>query len=405
MAKFTATYQNWRIDVEDNGSVQIYDNGVLCDNTKNAVREIAQKVGFEIDETWNTRQMGRKLVDFLNANVPSTPIKESNAPTTPSEPQKQEEKKERSTPAESFEVDSTVAANAKVRVYGKAQNRTALGIVHAYMVMFPHATIDDLRKAFPNSLNPDAGVKENFVFAEDKGTTADWNGYFKAEDELLTMGDGKKVSVVSMWTKPSFERMVAQARAYDIIVAKFEKAEGGAKKGGFRLEYLNGYVPPVPAAKKSLWWVWVILFLLIGGLVAFFALRKPQVVEVEKVVEVERLVYVDRIEEIEKNFNAAQFVQGKADLSEEAKFVLHDLAKELEKHPEVKLRIVGHTSAEGDAALNQKLSEARAQAAVDFLISRGIAADRLQSEGKGSSEPLDENNPEVNRRTEFIVIE
>lgn len=405
MAKFTASYQNWRIDVEDNGSVQIYDNGVLCDNTKNAVREIAQKVGFEIDETWNTRQMGRKLVDFLNANVPSTPIKESNAPTTPSEPQKQEEKKERSTPAESFEVDSTVAANAKVRVYGKAQNRTALGIVHAYMVMFPHATIDDLRKAFPNSLNPDAGVKENFVFAEDKGTTADWNGYFKAEDELLTMGDGKKVSVVSMWTKPSFERMVAQARAYDIIVAKFEKAEGGAKKGGFRLEYLNGYVPPVPAAKKSLWWVWVILILLLGGLVAFFALRKPQVVEVEKVVEVERLVYVDRIEEIEKNFNAAQFVQGKADLSEEAKFVLHDLAKELEKHPEVKLRIVGHTSAEGDAALNQKLSEARAQAAVDFLISRGIAADRLQSEGKGSSEPLDENNPEVNRRTEFIVIE
>lgn len=405
MAKFTASYQNWRIDVEDNGSVQIYDNGVLCDNTKNSVREIAQKVGFEIDETWNTRQMGRKLVDFLNANVPSTPIKESNAPTTPSEPQKQEEKKERSTPAESFEVDSTVAANAKVRVYGKAQNRTALGIVHAYMVMFPHATIDDLRKAFPNSLNPDAGVKENFVFAEDKGTTADWNGYFKAEDELLTMGDGKKVSVVSMWTKPSFERMVAQARAYDIIVAKFEKAEGGAKKGGFRLEYLNGYVPPVPAAKKSLWWVWVLLFLLLGGLVAFFALRKPQVVEVEKVVEVERLVYVDRIEEIEKNFNAAQFVQGKADLSEEAKFVLHDLAKELEKHPEVKLRIVGHTSAEGDAALNQKLSEARAQAAVDFLISRGIAADRLQSEGKGSSEPLDENNPEVNRRTEFIVIE
>lgn len=405
MAKFTASYQNWRIDVEDNGSVQIYDNGVLCDNTKNAVREVAQKVGFEIDDNWNTRQMGRKLVDFLNANVPSTPIKGPNAHTTPSEPQKQEEKKERSTPAESFEVDSTVAANAKVRVYGKAQNRTALGIVHAYMVMFPHATIDDLRKAFPNSLNPDAGVKENFVFAEDKGTTADWNGYFKAEDELLTMGDGKKLSVVSMWTKPSFERMVAQARAYDIIVAKFEKAEGGAKKGGFRLEYLNGYVPPVPAAKKSLWWVWVLLFLLLGGLVAFFALRKPQVVEVEKVVEVERLVYVDRIEEIEKNFNAAQFVQGKADLSEEAKFVLHDLAKELEKHPEVKLRIVGHTSAEGDAALNQKLSEARAQAAVDFLISRGIAADRLQSEGKGSSEPLDENNPEVNRRTEFIVIE
>lgn len=87
---------------------------------------------------------------------------------------------------------------SKVRVYGKAQNRTALGIAHAYMVMYPQATLEDLRKAFPNELNPDKGVKENFVYAEDKGTTADWEGFFKTEDELLTMGDGKKVSVVKM---------------------------------------------------------------------------------------------------------------------------------------------------------------------------------------------------------------
>ena len=39
------------------------------------------------------------------------------------------------------------------------------------------------------------------------------------------------------------------------------------------------------------------------------------------------------------------------------------------------------------------------------MISRGIAANRLEAEGKGSSEPVDENNPEANRRTEFIVIE
>ena len=406
MVKFTASYQNWKIDVEDSGTVLVYDNGVLCDNTAKAVREIAVMVGFELNEKWNSRQMGRYLVDFLNENGVSASATESTPATAhPADPAQKEEKKERSTPAESFEVDSTVAANAKVRVYGKAQNRTALGIAHAYMVMYPHATIEDLRKAFPNSINPDAGVKENFVFAEDKGTTADWNGYFKGEDELLTMGDGKKVSIVSMWTKPSFERMVAQARAYDIIVAKFEAADRGGKKGGFSLEYLNGYVPPVPAAKKSLWWVWLLLLLLVGGLAAFFALRKPQVVEIEKVVEVEKIVYVDRIEEIEKNFNAAQFVKGKAELSEDAKFVLHDLAKEMKKHSEIKLKIVGHTSSEGDAAFNQKLSEARAHAAVDFLVSRGVEPSRLEALGKGSSEPIDENNPEANRRTEFIVIE
>ena len=91
----------------------------------------------------------------------------------------------------------------KVRVYGKAQNRTALGIMHAYMVMYPQATIEDLQKAFPNELNPDSGVKKNFVRAGESGTDANWDGFFQKEDELLTMGDGSKVAVVKMWTKPS----------------------------------------------------------------------------------------------------------------------------------------------------------------------------------------------------------
>lgn len=298
---------------------------------------------------------------------------------------------------------------SKVRVYGKAQNRTALGIAHAYMVMYPQATLEDLRKAFPNELNPDKGVKENFVYLEDKGSTADWDGFFKSEDEVLTMGDGKKVSVVKMWTKPSFERLVSHAKLYDIEIAQFEAADKGGKKGGFRLEYLNGYVPPVPSKKKSLWWLWLLLLLLIGGLAIYFATRPKEVVEVEKVIEktvvVHDTVYIQQIEDIEKDFNAATFFQGKADLSDDAKFVLHDLAKLMAKHPELKLKLVGHTSSEGDPAFNQKLSEARAQAAVDFLIGRGIEANRLEAAGKGSSEPLDVNNPEANRRTEFIVVE
>ncbi len=297
---------------------------------------------------------------------------------------------------------------SKVRVYGKAQNRTALGIAHAYMVMYPQATLEDLRKAFPNELNPDKGTKEIFIYAEEKGTDANWDGYFKEEEELLSMGDGKKVSVVKMWTKPSFERMVSHAKVYDIEVAQFEAAEKGfGKKGGFRLEYLNGYVPPVPTKKKSLLWLWILLALLLLGAIAFFATRKTEVVEkvVEKEIIIRDTVYVQQLEEIEKNFNATQFAQGKAELSEDAKFVLHDLAKLMDKNPTLKVKIVGHTSAEGDPAANQKLSEARAQSAVDFLVARGIATERLEAEGKGSSEPLDVNNPEVNRRTEFVVFE
>lgn len=302
----------------------------------------------------------------------------------------------------------------KVRVYGKAQNRTALGIMHAYMVMYPQATMDDIKKAFPDELNPDSGVKKNFVKAGEKGTEANWDGFFQKEDELLTMGDGSKVAVVKMWTKPSFERLVSHAAQYGIEIAQFEAAEKGiGQKGSFRLEYLNGYVPPVPVAKKPIWWLWLLIAAAIIIVLAFLLMRscnkEPKVVEkvvTETVVVHDTVtVYLEQIEEIEKNFNAAKFEAGKADLNDDAKFVLHDLVKILNKQPQLRLKIEGHTSDEGDAAFNQKLSENRAKAVVVFLISKGIAADRLEYEGKGSSEPLDPNNREVNRRTEIIVIE
>lgn len=300
---------------------------------------------------------------------------------------------------------------SKIKVHGKAQNRTALGIMHAYMVMFPHAKMEDIQKAFPDALNPDSGVKKNFVVAGDKGTTANWNGFFQQEDELLTMGDKQKVAVVSMWTKPSFQNLVDHAKQYGIEVASFEEAEKGVgKKGGFRLEYINGYIPPV-VKKKIPAWVWAILGVLILAVVLlllFGRKGKETIKEVEKVVVVHDTLYIKQIEEIEKNFNAAEFIAGKAELSESAKFVLHDLAKVLTNNPNLKLRLEGHTSAEGDASFNQNLSVARAKAAVDFLINNeGIDGSRLEYEGYGSSRLKNPDNPNApeNRRTEFIVIE
>lgn len=305
---------------------------------------------------------------------------------------------------------------SKIRVYGKAQNRTALGIMHAYMTMFPHATLADIRKAFPNELNPDKGTKEIFIPADEKGTDANWDGYFKAEDELLTMGDGQKVSVVKMWTKPSFERAIEQAKLYDIEIAQFDPAEKGfGKKGSFYLEMLNGYVPPVPdkeEKKKGLpWWLWALLGAGLLGVICWLAFgnkQDPQIVEKEVVKEVvvHDTIYVEQIEEIEKNFNAAQFEKGMADLNDDAKLALHDLAKVLQRNPELKLSIEGHTSSEGTEEFNQKLSENRAQAAVDFLVNKeGIDAARLQAKGYGSSKPLSQDSLEKNRRTEFVIIE
>lgn len=304
----------------------------------------------------------------------------------------------------------------KIKVYGKAQNRTSLGIAHAYVVMYPQATLDDLRKAFPNSICPDKGVPENFLPVEEaEKYNANMSLYFVKPDEVIELQDGSKVALCQVWSKPSFERMVEQGKLYDIEVAEFEKAMKG-EKGGYRLEYLNGYVPPVPVPSKKgfPWWLWLLLALLaIGVIVALCLPREEKVVEVEKIVEVEKeviirdTVFVQQVEEIEKNFNAAQFAKGKADLTDDSKIALHDLAKVMKQNPDMRLRIEGHTSAEGDAAVNQKLSEARAQAAVDFLVNKeGIDASRLEAVGKGSSELKDPENPtsDVNRRTEFEIL-
>lgn len=303
----------------------------------------------------------------------------------------------------------------KVRVYGKAQNRTSLGIMHAYMVMFPHATIEDLKKAFPNELAPDNGTGQIFIYSEEKGTTADWDGYFKAADEVLTTSDGRKVAVNKMWTKKSFENLANHASQYGIEIAKFEEGERGVK-GGFRLEYLNGYVPPVPEGKKKglPWWLWLILALVVAGIVVALCLPKGEkVVEKEVVIEKEVVVhdtitvYAQQIEEIETNFNAAQFAKGKADLNDDAKLALHDLAKVMRDNPGLRLRIEGHTSSEGGADFNQKLSHDRAQAAVDFLTGKeGIDASRLEAVGLGFAKLKDAENPtaEVNCRTEFEII-
>ena len=303
----------------------------------------------------------------------------------------------------------------KIKVYGKAQNRTALGIAHAYVVMYPHATLEDLRKAFPNSICPDKGVPENFLPVEEaEKYNEKMSLYFSKPDEVIALQDGTKVALCQVWSKPSFERMVEQGKLYDVEVAEFEKTMKG-EKGGYRLEYLNGYVPPMPAPieeKKSKAWLWILLLLLIvGGVIAYLLTREPKVVErevvVEKEVVVRDTVYVQQVEDIEKIFNAAQFEQGKAELNDDAKLALHDLAKVLKQNPDLKLRIAGHTSVEGDDATNQQLSEARAKAAVDFLVEKeGIESSRLEAAGKGSSELKDPENPtsNVNRRTEFEIL-
>jgi cysteine-rich repeat protein len=83
----------------------------------------------------------------------------------------------------------------------------------------------------------------------------------------------------------------------------------------------------------------------------------------------------------------------------------------LNDHPQVrKVRIVGHTDTRATDEYNQKLSEGRAKAVYDYLVTKGIAAERLEWVGKGESEPLvvpekSEADYQLNRRVEFQLLE
>ena len=72
-------------------------------------------------------------------------------------------------------------------------------------------------------------------------------------------------------------------------------------------------------------------------------------------------------------------------------------------------RIQGHTDAIGSDAANQRLSEKRAYAVVNFLVQYGgIDAKRLQAKGYGESQPVASNETDegrqLNRRVDFVIL-
>ncbi|MCQ2199538.1 MAG: OmpA family protein [Paludibacteraceae bacterium] len=138
---------------------------------------------------------------------------------------------------------------SKIKVYGKAQSRTVLGIVNAYLILHPESTLEDLNKAFPESLSSKKG---DSLFA-DMSRKKDYpnleRDYFEREDETIKLADGTVLALVEVWTKADFDKAVEIGKEYGIEVAEFEKTSRPGERGGFRLEALNGFDLVAAAAK------------------------------------------------------------------------------------------------------------------------------------------------------------
>jgi len=95
--------------------------------------------------------------------------------------------------------------------------------------------------------------------------------------------------------------------------------------------------------------------------------------------------------------------------SDSAKKKLNTAAELMLDYPDLKLRIVGHTCDRGTHEANVKFGQQRAESAKNYLIAKGIAANRLETASKAELEPLfpntTEDNRRKNRRVQIIILE
>lgn len=117
------------------------------------------------------------------------------------------------------------------------------------------------------------------------------------------------------------------------------------------------------------------------------------------------VVTKERLELKDKVF----FDTAKSTIKAESLPLLDEVAQALKDHPEVKgVAVEGHTDNVGKAETNLKLSRDRAAAVRAYLVTKGVAADRLEAKGFGETRPVADNKSpkgrEANRRVDFVVV-
>ncbi len=138
--------------------------------------------------------------------------------------------------------------------------------------------------------------------------------------------------------------------------------------------------------------------LVLSGQAASEEERSGWAARVESLAGAGGLDLVDRssVKTVEESLNELftlepiEFDVNRATIRSRSEPTLAAAAELINANPDVgRLRVVGHTDSDGSAGANQELSEARAQAVVDYLVETGgVDADRLEAEGRGESELL-----------------
>lgn len=131
--------------------------------------------------------------------------------------------------------------------------------------------------------------------------------------------------------------------------------------------------------------------------------------EAVKNAQVESVTDANGLSAVKVTFDSGiLFATNKSDLNAAAKTSLNDFAKVLKTYSDADVAIYGHTDNTGSDAINNPLSEKRAQSVENYLRSCGVAANQIAIvEGKGSTEPVADNSTAAgrtqNRRVEVYL--
>ena len=138
------------------------------------------------------------------------------------------------------------------------------------------------------------------------------------------------------------------------------------------------------------------------------AVLEYETYEGDTIVTVDFLADSNGLQSIKLGLNDTElFNINSAKLSPKADAVLSKVAKNLNNFPETDATIIGYTSHTGPEQFNVKLSKERANAVMNYLISKGVAKNRLKAMGKGWNDPVASNatakGRAKNRRVEIWV--
>ncbi|MBM1105707.1 OmpA family protein [Aurantibacter crassamenti] len=107
--------------------------------------------------------------------------------------------------------------------------------------------------------------------------------------------------------------------------------------------------------------------------------------------------------------NGILFDSGSANIQPQSMGIIRQIYQVLQQDSSLKLKIIGHTDSDGDNGKNMQLSEKRAEAVKNALVSvYNVSSERLSTDGKGETEPVGDNSSTdgkaQNRRVEFIKL-